>query len=79
MKRFAGYMGWPAEGFRASAAYTPAVTMTTYNGATPVEVDASARLLKSLQKAAGGRRMEQVMWAASGSETIQKAIWAAMA
>jgi 4-aminobutyrate aminotransferase-like enzyme len=79
MKRFAGYMGWPAEGFRASEAYTPAVAMTAYNAVTPVEVDASARLLKSLQKAAGGRRMEQVMWAASGSEAIQKALWAAMA
>src|SRR5205085_8914296 len=27
----------------------------------------------------GGRRMEQVMWAASGSEAVQKALWAALA
>ena len=26
----------------------------------------------------GGQRMEQVMWAASGSEAVQKAIWAAL-
>ena len=27
----------------------------------------------------GGKRLQQVMWAASGSEAIQKALWAAMA
>ena len=27
----------------------------------------------------GGTRMEQVLWAASGSEAIQKALWAALA
>jgi 4-aminobutyrate aminotransferase/(S)-3-amino-2-methylpropionate transaminase len=32
-----------------------------------------------LQKCPGGRRLEQVFWAASGSEAIQKALWAALA
>src|SRR5207253_4823603 len=59
--------------------YTPAVAMTAYNAVTPVEVEASSRLLATLRKSPGGGRMEQVMWAASGSEAIQKAIWAAMA
>jgi 4-aminobutyrate aminotransferase-like enzyme len=53
--------------------------MTAYNAVTPVEVEASARLLAALRRSRGGGRMEQVMWAASGSEAIQKAIWAAMA
>src|SRR5947209_4024642 len=32
-----------------------------------------------MQKQPGGKRMEQVLWAASGSEAIQKALWAALA
>lgn len=79
MRRFAGYMGWPEGGFREGAGYTPAAAMTAYNAVTPVEVKASRRLLAALQKCPGGGRMEQVMWAASGSEAIQKALWAAAA
>jgi 4-aminobutyrate aminotransferase-like enzyme len=84
MARYGRYMGWPAEGFGAGQAarpdgYTSALPMTAYNAVTSVEVDASRRLLDCLRKRPGGARMEQVMWAASGSEAIQKAIWAAMA
>jgi len=84
MHRFCLYMGWPTAGFPAipspsATGFTTAVPMTAYNAVTPVEVDASARLLKSLQHSPGGARMERVMWAASGSEAIQKALWAAMA
>ena len=32
-----------------------------------------------LQGRPGGKRLEQVLWAASGSEAIQKALWAALA
>jgi 4-aminobutyrate aminotransferase-like enzyme len=32
-----------------------------------------------LQKSPGGARLQQVLWAASGSEAIQKALWAALA
>jgi 4-aminobutyrate aminotransferase/(S)-3-amino-2-methylpropionate transaminase len=32
-----------------------------------------------LQARPGGKRLEQVLWAASGSEAIQKALWAALA
>ncbi|MDY3552848.1 aminotransferase class III-fold pyridoxal phosphate-dependent enzyme [Gemmata sp. JC717] len=53
--------------------------MTAYNAITPVEVQASARLIKLMRSAPGGNRLEQVMWAASGSEAIQKALWAAIA
>ncbi|HJZ53619.1 MAG TPA: aminotransferase class III-fold pyridoxal phosphate-dependent enzyme [Gemmataceae bacterium] len=87
MRRFAQSMGWPAAGFETpiTAAenvpdgFISAVGMTTYNAVTPIEVNASRRLVEILRKSPGGGRLEQVMWAASGSEAIQKAIWAAMA
>ncbi len=81
MERFSQIMGWPATGFvsRGGPEYTPAVAMTAYNAVTPVEIEASDRLLASLRRCPGGNRMEQVMWAASGSEAIQKALWASMA
>src|SRR5690606_24611587 len=41
----------------------------------PVEEQAVSRLLANLQSSAGGGRCEQVMWAASGSEAVQKALW----
>lgn len=63
----------------ASGEFLEAVPLTTYNAASPIEVEASDRLLQSLQAAAGGSRMEQVLWAASGSEAAQKALWACMA
>ena len=61
------------------AGFFSAVTMTAYNGITPIEVLASQRLLEEVRRHPGGGRLEQVMWAASGSEAIQKALWAAMA
>src|SRR5690606_30347762 len=39
---------------------------------------ACQRLIACMQNEPGGARMQQVMWAASGSEAIQKALWAAM-
>lgn len=54
------------------------VTLNGYNAITKVEMQASERLVALMQKQAGGRRCEQVLWAASGSEAIQKALWAAM-
>lgn len=53
--------------------------LTAYNAITPVEVQASERLLASLRRTAFGGRLEKLLWAASGSEGIQKAIWAALA
>jgi 4-aminobutyrate aminotransferase-like enzyme len=79
MRRFSTYMGWPAAGFGSAPGYTSALAMTAYNAVTPLEVEATSRLLKVLRGCRGGGRMEQVMWAASGSEAIQKALWAAMA
>jgi 4-aminobutyrate aminotransferase-like enzyme len=58
--------------------FLPAVALTAYNGLTEVEVKASERLVQLMRKQPGGGRCEQVMWAASGSEAIQKALWCAL-
>ncbi|HXG11414.1 MAG TPA: aminotransferase class III-fold pyridoxal phosphate-dependent enzyme [Gemmataceae bacterium] len=80
MRRFAAYMGWPAPDLRVpSPDYFGALPMTAYNAITPVETEACRRLTGLLQGRPGGRRLEQVFWAASGSEAIQKALWAALA
>lgn len=59
--------------------FCEAVTLTSYNAVTPIEAEASQRLVASLRSQPGGARMEQVVWAASGSEAIQKALWTALA
>jgi 4-aminobutyrate aminotransferase/(S)-3-amino-2-methylpropionate transaminase len=89
LKRYADYLGWSAANWTrtsedtvdraAAAGYFPALPMTAYNAVTTVEVEASRRLVELLQNHPGGQRLEQVFWAASGSEAIQKALWAALA
>ena len=59
-------------------AFLEAAPLTAYNAITEVEAAATSRLLANLQGQVGGGRMQQVMWAASGSEAIQKSLWAAM-
>ena len=58
--------------------FFPAAPLTAYNALTELEIKASERLLASLRSTPGGGRMEQVLWAASGSEAVQKALWAAL-
>ena len=58
--------------------FCEAVTLNAYNAVTEVEMLASERLVGLMQKQPGGARCEQVLWAASGSEAIQKALWAAL-
>jgi 4-aminobutyrate aminotransferase-like enzyme len=84
LQRFTHYMGWSPEmlfGERESRAdvYCPAMTFTAYNGVTPLETQAVTRLLDSLRATPLGRRLDTIMWAASGSEAIQKALWASLA
>jgi 4-aminobutyrate aminotransferase-like enzyme len=83
MKRFTDYMGWGAfEAGRPSPApngYFSAQPLNAYNAVTHVEVEASRRLVELLRGRPGGSRMEQVLWAASGSEAIQKALWSSLA
>ena len=70
-------MGFSAIG-SSHEPYVPVVPLTAYNAVTELEVEASKRLVANLRAQPGGQRMEQVLWAASGSEAIQKALWCAM-
>jgi 4-aminobutyrate aminotransferase-like enzyme len=79
MDRFTAHMGWQSRSASQGGSFFEALPLTAYNAITGVEVEASQRLAATLQGRPGGRRLEQVMWAASGSEAIQKALWAALA
>jgi 4-aminobutyrate aminotransferase/(S)-3-amino-2-methylpropionate transaminase len=79
LQRFQANLGWPNSVTRGSSEFVSALPMTAYNAITPVEAEATHRLLRLVQGRPGGRRLEQVMWAASGSEAVQKALWAALA
>ena len=82
MKRFKAYMGWDstvAAKETSPGGYFLALPMTAYNAVTGLEVEATRRLVETLQGRPGGGRIEQILWAASGSEAIQKALWAALA
>ncbi|MFV0444531.1 MAG: aspartate aminotransferase family protein [Planctomycetaceae bacterium] len=79
MQRFAGYMGWKPEHLSGgNQDYFEALTLTAYNAMTPIEALAVDRLLANMRAAPGGGRMEQVLWAASGSEAVQKTLWACL-
>ncbi|MEZ6126495.1 MAG: aspartate aminotransferase family protein [Planctomycetaceae bacterium] len=81
LKRFYAYLGWPSNQEQLAEAEGPflkATTLTAYNAVTPLEADATRRLLKNLQSRPGGSRLQTVNWAASGSEAVQKALWACM-
>ncbi|MEZ6061610.1 MAG: aspartate aminotransferase family protein [Planctomycetaceae bacterium] len=83
LRRFHDYLGWPRDLFSsdpidAADEFVPCVSMTAYNAMTKLEADASRRLLDSLQSSPGGNRLQSVMWSASGSEAVQKALWACM-
>jgi 4-aminobutyrate aminotransferase-like enzyme len=73
-------MGWKPEQVTGAGPgeYFEAVTLTAYNAATELEVQAVRRLLDSLQATTHGKRLESVLWAASGSEAVQKALWACL-
>lgn len=83
LQQFGKYMGWTSDLFSgkpiAADDYVPAVTMTAYNGATEIEALAVQRLLANLRRSHGSERLDTVVWAASGSEAIQKALWASLA
>lgn len=56
------------------AAYAAGLPRSSYNMLTPTEVEAAERLLQSMESP----KAERVLWAASGSEAIQKALWCAL-
>lgn len=81
MRRFSRYMGWTSDllfGTDKAGSAPTAVTLTAYNAVTPIEAEAVRRLVSNLKSAKGGGRLDSVMWAASGSEAIQKALWACL-
>lgn len=68
-------LGYSHAGFeKRYSAYCAGMPRTSYNMVTELEVQACERLVKSMRNA----RAEKVLWAASGSEGIQKAMWSAM-
>ncbi|MBL8851947.1 MAG: aspartate aminotransferase family protein [Planctomycetaceae bacterium] len=80
MQRFARYMGWKPEHItgEGTGEFFEAVTLTAYNAMTELEAQAVARLLQSVQATPHGRQLDSVLWAASGSEAVQKALWACL-
>ncbi len=66
------------EGTDPQAQFLPGVTLNAYNAVTEIELAATERLIELVRSQPGGASLEQVMWAASGSEAIQKALWAAL-
>jgi 4-aminobutyrate aminotransferase-like enzyme len=78
LKRFFDYLGWNPAALAGPGEYVAAVPMTAYNAITELEAAAVERLIKNLQSRPGGRRLDTVLWAASGSEAIQKSLWACL-
>lgn len=79
LKRFATYMGWTPQTIASDEdGFVQAVSMTAYNAITELEAQASRRLLASVRTTPLGQRLDTVIWAASGSEAVQKALWACM-
>jgi 4-aminobutyrate aminotransferase-like enzyme len=61
------------------AHWSRSAPLTAYNAISSVEAEAVRRLTDHLRARPGGRRCEQILWAASGSEAVQKALWASLA
>ena len=77
LRTFQSHLGWN-DVSAANSEFVPAAAMTAYNAVTELEADATSRLLQSLRSTELGSRLEVVMWSASGSEAVQKALWACM-
>lgn len=77
-KRFQKHLGWSAEQLNTEDEFFQATSLTAYNAITELEANASERLIANLQSHLGGNRLDTVMWSASGSEAVQKALWACM-
>jgi 4-aminobutyrate aminotransferase-like enzyme len=75
-QRVFDYMGLPSQ--MPNAEFLSAVPLTAYNAITTVEAEAARRLIANMRSQPGGDRMEQVLWAASGSEAVIKSLRVAM-
>ena len=63
---------------KSSGEFCEAVPLSAYNAVTEIEVLATERLVALMQQQPGGARCEQALWAGTGSEAVQKALWAAL-
>ena len=77
-KRFVEYLGWTPDVFNGGDGYHDFVPLTAYNAITEVETNAVNRLLQSVQSTPFGKRLDTVMWSASGSEAVIKALWSCL-
>src|SRR5687767_12972221 len=75
-RRVKDYLG--LHNLKEAGEFCEAVTLNAYNAVTEIETLATERLVALMESQPGGARCEQVLWAASGSEAIQKALWAAI-
>jgi 4-aminobutyrate aminotransferase-like enzyme len=75
-RRMVEYLGLGA--LEEAGEFCPATTLNGYNAVTEVETLACERLVNLMAQQPGGARCEQVLWAGTGSEAVQKALWAAM-
>ena len=68
-------LGYAHAGFeRLYRRYLAGLPRSSYNMVAPVEVEAAERLIKSMKHS----KAQKILWAASGSEGIQKAMWSAL-
>jgi 4-aminobutyrate aminotransferase-like enzyme len=77
-KRLVDYLGWTPEIFDGGEGFHDFVPLTAYNAVTEVETLAVRRLLESVQKTPFGKRLDTVLWAASGSEAVIKSLWSCL-
>jgi 4-aminobutyrate aminotransferase-like enzyme len=75
-QRVKDYLG--LHDLKSAGEFCDGVTLNAYNAVTEIEALATERLIALMQQQPGGARCEQVLWAASGSEAIQKALWASL-
>jgi 4-aminobutyrate aminotransferase-like enzyme len=77
-KRFAEHLGWSGDIFSGGEGYHELVPLTAYNAVTEVEAKAVKRLLASVGQTEFGKRLDSVLWAASGSEAVIKSLWSCL-
>lgn len=77
LRRLLAHMGWHHL-LSATEGYAPFPPLTAYNAITPMEEEATSKLLASVRATPHGSNLEQVIWAASGSEAVQKSLWSSL-
>jgi 4-aminobutyrate aminotransferase-like enzyme len=71
------YMGWNVT--PSDEESFPATPLTATHAVTGIEAQAVRRLLANLHSKPGGKRLEQILWATTGTDAVHKALRAALA